>query len=770
MRYLLHFFLILAVIILIPNSFAQEATVPSWIKNNAGWWASDQIPDSAFLQGVQFLIKEGIMIIPHTDASESSQSQEVPAWIKNTAGWWAEDKISEAEFVNAIEYLIKAGIINVQKQLTSQIEIEKLFEKKVDLPSDELKPYINSHGFRGSEIEKNKPDNTFRIFAVGGSTTFSVGVEDEFTWPSLLQENLNSLKTTTKIEVVNAGHAGATSYTNSKLIKTKLISFEPDLVIVYEGVNDQSCLMQEFVNANSAWTKQRILELCEVYLLDEYPFHMAERYSELCEFAQKNGFDVIISLQPAVGLEGKILTNQEIDGYFERPQYSILLDDYEKLKKTILERTHSCNAVVDLSGIFDDYDLPIYFDYHHVGKLGSSIVAENISNLVVPTLAEKNILDEKPNNLHIIKPKKYDVGQDLKNSDFSGKDLKDKNFFGADLSGSNFEGSTLTNADFRLANLENTNFVNAKIDNIKLRQNNLKNADFTNVDFSQVNLMNVDFTNVILKNSNLSNQDLTKTFFHKSDLSGADLSVSDLSFVFFKDAVLKDANLSTAVLYESDFSLALDLSGTVLFGASLTHSNLVGIDLSGKDLSAINFQNADLTDQDFTNNVTFMANDFGHANLTNANFEGVNMAPKGITEWTFNCSEIMPLPFLTTCDDPNYSMVGFTKDARSLIKILFGSQSANAIHLVSTAVDGDVLFVRTFPFSTFVGANLENSNFKNAILWNANFSGANLTNANLSGADLSNTVLVDADLTNANLDGVILSGAILDCKNHTICN
>ncbi|MGE4649256.1 MAG: DUF3805 domain-containing protein, partial [Myxococcota bacterium] len=35
--------------------------IPGWIKNNAKWWASDQIPDSTFLQGIQFLIKEGIM-------------------------------------------------------------------------------------------------------------------------------------------------------------------------------------------------------------------------------------------------------------------------------------------------------------------------------------------------------------------------------------------------------------------------------------------------------------------------------------------------------------------------------------------------------------------------------------------------------------------------------------------------------------------------------------------------------------------------------------
>ncbi len=35
--------------------------IPSWIKNNAEWWAAGQIDDDSFIQGIQFLIKEGII-------------------------------------------------------------------------------------------------------------------------------------------------------------------------------------------------------------------------------------------------------------------------------------------------------------------------------------------------------------------------------------------------------------------------------------------------------------------------------------------------------------------------------------------------------------------------------------------------------------------------------------------------------------------------------------------------------------------------------------
>ena len=78
---------------------AQDSEIPAWIKNNAGWWATDQIDDSSFLQGIQYLIKEGIMVIPPTEASGTSGSEGVPAWIKNNAGWWAEGQIHDEAFV-----------------------------------------------------------------------------------------------------------------------------------------------------------------------------------------------------------------------------------------------------------------------------------------------------------------------------------------------------------------------------------------------------------------------------------------------------------------------------------------------------------------------------------------------------------------------------------------------------------------------------------------------------------------------------------------------
>ena len=40
---------------------AESATIPTWVKNTAGWWAKGQVNDSAYISGIQYLIKEGVI-------------------------------------------------------------------------------------------------------------------------------------------------------------------------------------------------------------------------------------------------------------------------------------------------------------------------------------------------------------------------------------------------------------------------------------------------------------------------------------------------------------------------------------------------------------------------------------------------------------------------------------------------------------------------------------------------------------------------------------
>jgi len=41
----------------------NEISIPSWIRNNAAWWADGQIDDNTFIQGLEYLIQKGIIRI-----------------------------------------------------------------------------------------------------------------------------------------------------------------------------------------------------------------------------------------------------------------------------------------------------------------------------------------------------------------------------------------------------------------------------------------------------------------------------------------------------------------------------------------------------------------------------------------------------------------------------------------------------------------------------------------------------------------------------------
>ena len=90
----------------------KTLAIPDWIKNNADWWSQGLIDDDSFVGGIQYMIANGIIVIP--DLPESSGSGgEVPDWVRNNAEWWAQNLITDEDFVKGIEFLVKNGIIVV---------------------------------------------------------------------------------------------------------------------------------------------------------------------------------------------------------------------------------------------------------------------------------------------------------------------------------------------------------------------------------------------------------------------------------------------------------------------------------------------------------------------------------------------------------------------------------------------------------------------------------------------------------------------------------
>ena len=97
----------------------------------------------------------------------------------------------------------------------------------------------NSLGFRGEEINTEKPPGEYRIAMIGGSTTYSQLVADHReSWPYQTGENLKQICNKNNIAVINAGVGGYDSYQSVINFLFRVADLDPDLVVVHDGLND----------------------------------------------------------------------------------------------------------------------------------------------------------------------------------------------------------------------------------------------------------------------------------------------------------------------------------------------------------------------------------------------------------------------------------------------------------------------------------------------------------------------------------------------------
>jgi len=59
-------------------------------------------------------LQEERMKIPPTSQGTGSDSYEIPSWIKTNAGWWSGGLISDSDYVEGIQWLIENGIIRIE--------------------------------------------------------------------------------------------------------------------------------------------------------------------------------------------------------------------------------------------------------------------------------------------------------------------------------------------------------------------------------------------------------------------------------------------------------------------------------------------------------------------------------------------------------------------------------------------------------------------------------------------------------------------------------
>jgi lysophospholipase L1-like esterase len=97
---------------------------------------------------------------------------------------------------------------------------------------------LNSEGFRDVEMRKQKPPSVFRIICLGDSWTFGWNVGSTQSYPQRLQDLFRREFPEANFEVFNLGVGGYTSFHGLRLLKTRVLDLNPNVVVVAFAMNE----------------------------------------------------------------------------------------------------------------------------------------------------------------------------------------------------------------------------------------------------------------------------------------------------------------------------------------------------------------------------------------------------------------------------------------------------------------------------------------------------------------------------------------------------
>jgi lysophospholipase L1-like esterase len=99
----------------------------------------------------------------------------------------------------------------------------------------------NNMGYRGDRLSTPKPDDEFRIFIIGGSSTECFYLDDSESIDNILQEQLNTrVAGDGVVKVYNAGKSGDASDDHISMFVHRIVHLDPDMVVIFSGINDLS--------------------------------------------------------------------------------------------------------------------------------------------------------------------------------------------------------------------------------------------------------------------------------------------------------------------------------------------------------------------------------------------------------------------------------------------------------------------------------------------------------------------------------------------------
>jgi hypothetical protein len=148
-------------------SAQEDYNIPAWIKNNAAWWSQGQIDDASFVNGIKYMIENGIMEITQGDNQVVNddlyqENQELSSLLAEYQE--ANDGFAESEKA------ILAEIDSLKSQLSASDELVRTI-------TEELAAAQQNVSNTGSSVQKIQDNGDFFVVYLEPTTAFAIEQE-----------------------------------------------------------------------------------------------------------------------------------------------------------------------------------------------------------------------------------------------------------------------------------------------------------------------------------------------------------------------------------------------------------------------------------------------------------------------------------------------------------------------------------------------------------------------------------------------------------------
>jgi lysophospholipase L1-like esterase len=292
----------------------------------------------------------------------------------------------------------------------------------VDVPGAGVVYHLNRFGLRGPDFPEQKPTGLVRIATLGGSFVLGWDLDEDHTWPNLLERHLNS--DARHYDVINAGVNGANINKAVALLVRLTHDVQLDAVVVASAYNDHTTLRVsrrypfaarlDFALYNLSWSyvmaREKLSRLSREpleYSLYRQRVHVdaadveawrrtyRRRLAEIATICREHQIRLILMAEP------EMFFDRTVDQW-RLPDDSILsaLDarirdgndlwrmELEYYMQGTLDREmrrfaiESGSTFFDAAGIFPADKRPLFIDQIHPNPAGSDLIAAKLAEMI----------------------------------------------------------------------------------------------------------------------------------------------------------------------------------------------------------------------------------------------------------------------------------------------------------------------------------------------------------------------------------------------------